>query len=51
MERLTNNKRVKTAIYDLCGQRPPGLYDQIPCMDDLVQKSLCGERLPAERDQ
>ena len=39
---------VKTAIYDLCGQRPPGFYYQIPCMDDFVQKSLCGERLPAQ---
>ena len=24
---------------------------KIPCTDDFVQKSLCGERLPAERDQ
>ena len=24
---------------------------EIPCTDHSVQKSLCGERLPAERDQ
>ena len=24
---------------------------EIPCMDDSVQKSLCGERLPAKHDQ
>ena len=29
---------VKTAVYDLCGQRPPGLYDLSPCMDEFVQK-------------
>ena len=34
---------VKTAFYDLCGQRPPAFYDrllfmtEIPCTDDSVQ--------------
>ena len=31
---------VKTAIYDVCGQRPPGLYDRNLCKDDFVQNSL-----------
>ena len=35
---------VKTAIYDLCSQRPPGLYDRNSVhTDDFVR--LCGERL------
>ena len=43
---------VKTAFYDLCGQRPPGIYDQnFVYMDDFVQKSLYGERLPVQGDQ
>ena len=42
---------VKVAIYNLCGQRPPAFITKIPRMDDSVQKGLCGEKLPAERDQ
>ena len=43
---------MKTASYDLCGQRPPGLYDQnFVHTEDFVQESLCGEQLPAGRDQ
>ena len=39
---LTVSTTVKTAFCNLCGQRPPAFYDEIPCTDDSVQKSLCG---------
>ena len=42
---------LETAFYHFCDQDHLVFMTEISCMDDFVQKILCGERLPAEHDQ
>ena len=47
----THTHIVKTAIYNLCGQRPPGLCDQNSMHRWFCMESPCGEQLPAKCEQ
>ena len=49
--KVVGTATIKTAFYDPVVRDHLLFMSEIPCTDHSLHKSLCGERLPAERDQ